>query len=328
MRAEEAAEFVSAELGKLKSLDLSSELQYAEAARLEARTFRLALVRDKAMAAGIEKYARAYPDRIPIAFVGDYHTQGILSKLPTRFAVAIFEPRGSSSVREDDYAQYQQALRMDQYQNALGGRKVKIQVAPRANQLPFYRAQASQALSEARIREQKVAGLAAGGPNTAKSLATVLRQSPELGNVGVEIAADGAGDLPAGLEAAFASFDISAQGRTSKILVLDRTDERWTASDRVSVLAAARMEPWPFRSMVGTPLESRSLRPSIRRVKIFDAGNKMYAIVDDFKSDRRYFLEQGADMNIKDLLQFQPGTIHIEVVRRFLQFLTQERLNG
>lgn len=306
---------VSGELFNRECQSLDTEARkYSDMANI----LRLAGRRDSVMAKGIADHFRSeHVGRIPIVFIGSFHTPAITSYVSSKtdLGYVVIEPRLTeymSTAPESDVQMFKNALdssTRQAYLTKVAG-YLKLQVAPRKRELPFYGAFLKH---ETTAVEERKNAFVASSPLDAEHTAALWEAFQQNGEIGGAVITFGEeGEVPPDLPyQAFASVSFGRGGQ--KVVMLhDRNGDNWKRADRLRYVAHASLL---------VPHEKQ--KSQIRHVSfmIDRESKRRFATVFDPETQRVYMVEIKKPADILKLCPVCNG--HMQVVIR--ERLAQER---
>jgi len=212
----------------------------AESWRIQTIICQYALKRDDVMVKHITDHFNSdSAEKIPIVFIGNFHTAGIIDRLPQGISYVVIEPRLTPlslipPQRERD--NFNDALNPEtrlNYLKKLGSRKG--QVAPLGRELIYYKAFIEK---EAQGIKTLTNTFKASSPLSDKNtlnLINVLELNGVFNGAKYEFAGDGVTPPPP-FQGAFASFAYDPEGKSSKMSFYNSKDEGWNRLDRYAYL--------------------------------------------------------------------------------------------
>jgi len=233
-------------LETLQDQDFASEISFLEkqvsAYRTNSKRYQFALDGDYTMATNILTHftSEEYSNRIPMAFIGNFHTPAITSHLRSEgIGYVVIEPRVSLIATEREKENFNGALNKSfdtqyNYLRDLIG-DLKLQVAPLPRELPYYKSFLER--EAPKIRRQKIIFRASSplSPDNTSKIYNILERNGILSNAQAIFAGSGQTPPPK-LPGAFASFSFGPGGENPKLIIYDREEENWEHSDRLSYL--------------------------------------------------------------------------------------------
>jgi hypothetical protein len=279
-----------------RAVQIDSEISFlqgqAGAYQAERQTFENALHRNPTMVKYISQYAQARDGRIPIAFIGNFHTQGITEDLRKQsIGYVVVEPRFNSISSPTQLQDFDRILYEDQrkeYLKSLAGNR-KLPVAPTVADVqdyyaPYLNRESVRVSERERISAQNFSRIRDTQIDV-PSFNTALRDNGALTGALVDFDGGGGGGSPPppGLGGAFAYFEPGKEGKGPRLIVLDPKDERWKDPSRYNYLREANLV-LPFE---GDRAHSRG------KVTLYQdpTSKRMFAAFYDPSSKRFYFFE-------------------------------------
>jgi hypothetical protein len=327
---------------KLSPADLQALVSDANGCEDEAAIYKKASERNKTMAPLIIEAAMSASDQVPIAFIGSYHTHGIVAELEkASIGYVVLEPRPRITTSEAENRAFARAnhsntrptylstVPLDMGLNGPTTIEVKSSFQPKiAAKIPEVRKRQLAAQAEFKAIP--------GATVDIKKLTTAANTNGSLASV--RIASGGHMPPPPGkFGGTFAYFepDAGGSGSGSRFIVTDPTDKRWNEGDRYEFLSVAlfRIPDGSREAAVGTsimfypdPTSNRLFftfyEPTSRRIYCFEGDPQRAALlvptpIGDSKAEQNLRMQVVEVMTIhqpeaeKWLSQFsrtKPGT--------------------
>ncbi|MFX0198576.1 MAG: hypothetical protein ACFFCW_20845 [Candidatus Hodarchaeota archaeon] len=276
-----------------------SFLEYQAACyRTQKEVLGHALKRDVAMTKNIlSHFDSDYSQRIPIVFIGNFHTPAIIDNLPNDVAYVVIEPRLSIlslAPPERDRDNFNDALKLDTRPSYLTKFRsiLKLQVAPLKRELPYY----NSFLKRESLRIQSQRNAFASSSPLPSSLTSKIYSTLISNGVfsSAQISFAGGGEnVPPTFRGAFASFSFGPKGISPMLLFYDRKKDNWTRPDRLNYLR--KIQPI---------LPYEKIKKSVRKVSFYQDkdSNRMFFFIFDPKTQTFYLFDGSETMDIQKLL--------------------------
>jgi hypothetical protein len=274
-------------------VDLDADFLQRQAAayRGESKEYGLALNRDKPMATRIAEQAHTAETRLPVAFIGSFHTDGITSYLRSlKIGYVVVEPRHNYTFSDQEQQAFDSYLYQDQRPAYLRsatsqnkGPVVPTVVEVQRYYQPFVRREATRVMQrdqDAAHNYQQLPGKELDYP----AFNEALKANGVLSNARVEFGGPTSLAIPPDAGSPFAFFEPGDNG-SGRFMVLNAGDTGWsTQRGRYSCLREIKLLP---------PLVREDLSPH-RQVSFYeDADSKtIYSSLFEPQS-RRYYLYEG-----------------------------------
>lgn len=267
----------------------------------ESKITELALVRDVTMTRNIvNHYQSSDAHRIPVVFIGNAHTSGMIAALPPRYGYVVLEPRFSHP-RADDEEIFQDAL--FDYPKVLAAANsalVKLPVAPPPSQFPAIRNLNSRIAAKVTSRPA-LDGAALDSPST-RAIREAIDRNPFFNLAHVEFAAaGGGGQVPPPLDRAFASFSPGRDRRGSdgKLLLLPGRSRAWDEPARTGWQKKDRLDYLEQVILIETSGDEGRLMPE-RTVAFFahPSTHRRFISVYEPQLQTYYFLELDGEQDV------------------------------
>jgi hypothetical protein len=288
----------------------------------QAAIYQNARGRNNTMAPQIIEAARSSSSRMPIAFIGNYHTRGIVAELQkASVGYVVVEPRPLVSQQPADNDAFEQANHTNTREAYLSHVTINMgYVAPTPTES---RTIYAPLISEAarRLKAEREFQLFAGSAVDGVRLKLAATSNRDLFNS--QLASGGeAPPPPGGGGTVFAYLEPGGPGNRSRLFVTDTSDQRWRDTDRYAFLSSAAFRIRDLPSDVDVD----------RSIAIYpdpDSG-RIFCTFYDGKSHRMYCYE-GKPREIASLVPFSMGdskdelNAHTQVTRIFILWLGAKR---
>jgi len=219
----------------------------AKACDRERREYSEGINRNATMSKYIAEYARQSGRRVPIAFIGNFHTYGITDYLRKQnIGFVVVEPHFGYTSREE-LARFNEMLYSDtrpRLLQTLQGNH-KLGVRPSDQEItkyyaPYLDGRLRQFTKQDDALKRQLASLPTSGFNY-QHFSEIRRQNPSLMVAAVEVGDGGDGSkLPPGFDGAFAFYDPpGGPNPNGRFVVVDRNDDAWRAQGRYRYLKEA-----------------------------------------------------------------------------------------
>jgi len=284
--------------------------------------YRYALERDAVMAENIGKHFESeYADRIPVAFIGNFHTSGIINRLPKDINYVVIEPRRQMLQRERE--EFNNALDLDTRESYLKklAEKLKLQVAPLAKEQTYYRSYLASESAKIKSRQDDFISSSPFGPVTNGKIIDFLESNGILLGAQVDFA-DGGKLPPPPFNGAFASFSYGEEGDGRSVgasmVVYDQEESKWQEQDRLNYIKYL---------LFIRPYEKS--RNDTKKVSFYqdEVTNRIYFSVFDQQSKRFYLFESEEGMDIFDSLFLPDIIIHLRLSIRELMNSERKKIH-
>ena len=244
--------------GKLKTFiqqDFSAECSQLDNLAQDYSTltkvYQLALDRDTAMAVNINEHFRSkYNECIAVAFIGNFHTPGIIAKLDSGINHIVIEPRIEGSYSDEERKNFNDALKPSSrlnYLKSLAG-LLKLNVAPTKEELEICKIFLAKEALKIQHLEQ---GFKASSPlsqETTSNIKSIIEQNGCFNTVAVGFGGShGPPKNPIKGSKPFASFNIDPEAGNPNLVLFDHEEKNWQRDDRLNYLKAAFIFPVPER---------------------------------------------------------------------------------
>ena len=310
--------------------DLANDLQISDAVahrddiamlralEIEAEVYRLALTRDVAMARGIVDYSARYPGATLVAFIGSFHTRGIIGRLPDALAFAVVEPRTDRAIDPEDFARYERALARDAYLPETlrdAGKLHKIAVAPTSAELPTLSRVAAGAVRQCYDRLAVATTTPGINADLARSVAGFCLVNDPFRKAQLQAGGGGKRGPPPGCEAAFASFEYNPDGVIRQVTLHDKIEDRKVANGdggsgrrpRNEAFEIGGRVPWSHMADVA----GGDHLPFRWDIRVYGSGDARTVLLDDLQGGSRYLFAAQSEDDLVRLLKFRANfSIH------------------
>ena len=271
--------------------------------------FYIALERDEVMARNIARHVKGAPDSLHVAFIGSFHTPGIINKLRAAgIGATVIEPLDGDQIDMEEQVRFDRAVfGRGKQLRSLGSGRHKLGVGPTVQEVDqFYR----PFLAEQKYEQ---AALATDVPTDmgAVDLPKIKRFVDENGAAGgVDIVFGGGKPPSPPPSGAFAIVDSGGPGRRARLVLLNPRDESWKEESRYLALRRLFLVP-PKPRFTG---EQRRLRATFVSVSV-DGEVRTYACIHDVVSNKSYLVE-GEKAAVASIMAIERGfhqDIHVQV---------------
>lgn len=325
---------LSNQLRSFRNQDFTEESSFlknqAQSYRTHVKILEYALKRDATMARNIASHFKSkYTERIPIVFIGNFHTHGIIDRLPKEIGYVVIEPQVSPlslTPPKKDRDNFNDALKPEtrpSYLIKLGG-SLKLGVAPLRKELPYYESFLKRESS--RIKSQRNTFKASSPlmPDITSKINNALELNGILTSAQAIFA--GGGDMPPPpFQGAFASFSYGPGGENPKMIFYDREEENWKRSDRLNYLK---------KILLILPYEK--VKKETRKGSFYHGRetNRTFFWIFDPKTLTFYLYEWKEGMDVFNLLPLpkvedeEETTIHLRLSIRELMDYEEEEVDG
>jgi hypothetical protein len=326
----ELYETLAKSLNTLQAKDFAAEVSFlkaqAEAYRTNAKRFQNALDRDATMAMNISQHSasKEYSERIPVAFIGNFHTPAITSHLRSKgIGYVVMEPRASLVATEGEQKNFNNALNANTrqaYLRKLAG-DLKLQVAPTEAELPYYRSFLRRRETP-RIRAQRAhfqQSFQSLGPNKVDlaSLNNALETNGFLNGAQVSFAGNGQTPPPP-FQRAFGYFSLGPEGEPPELVFFHPEDNGWERQDR-----------YRFLQKVSLILPYEEIQRQTQKVRFYQDQETKRIFCSYFDSEsQRFYLFEGDKIDIFRMLPLPTQVGHIRTAIRDLIYSEKEELYG
>jgi hypothetical protein len=284
---------LSVELKSLEGQDFSGECSDLKSMADDYNTliegYEKALIRDSTMASNINEHFRSkYSERIPIVFIGSFHTPGIIERLDSGISYVVIEPRISMDVvspSEKEQKNFDDALKSGSrlnYLKNLAGR-LKLNVAPTQRELlPYCRDILKKEINQAQQREKEFKASSPLSPETTSRIINILEQNGSFSGISASFVDQGAPPMKPPIDGAFAAFSIDPDSENPKLFIYDRNEENWNRPDRLKYLKIAFIFPLIEEYKKNTRKADFNQDENSNRVfcKIFDPETQAFYFYD------------------------------------------------
>jgi hypothetical protein len=201
----------------------------------EVSTLKHALNRDGTMAGNITRCMESGPrGEILVAFIGSFHTRGIIDRLPAGTGYVVLEPRTAAEEGRYD-ANFMGLLRPESRPAVLRriSRTLKLPVAPLPRELPDYQEFLKNRAAATTARDNAFKSSSPLSAAATENILTAVRKNVVLGGASIR----SGGDTVPPVAGAFASFPADP-GREPALVLIDRDEKNWSRPDRLRFLAS------------------------------------------------------------------------------------------
>ena len=295
---------LSAQLKSLNARDFSEESSFLESqarsSQTQVKIYQYALVRDTVMADNIiSHFGSEHANLIPIAFIGNFHTPGIINKFPNNVSYVVIEPRISplnAVPPQKDRDKFNNALNLELRPRYLKNPRgsLKLQVAPLNTEMTYY-------ASFLRSESQKIATIdrnfRSSSPLSSEITSNIKNILEQNGNLcGVQVRFANGGQIPPTLfQRAFASFSYGSEG----LILYDRNENNWNRQDRLNFIKNVLFIPCIE--------EYKNKTIEVRFYQVRGTGSIFSSIFDP--NTQKYYLFEGEEVfNLLNL--FRAKGIH------------------
>ena len=237
--------------GDVTSADIDGLEQDALAYSDQAETYRKALDRNRTMTPFIIAAARTSSSAMPIAFIGSYHTRGIVAELQkASIGYVVIEPRPRIAPSELEQQSFDRANHLNTrraYLSDLGfNMGMNLPRPPEVETFIKPKMKGTLARVESQLAATRTEFQALDVPSVnLDKLVDAANTNPAL--VSARIGFGGGTPPPPEFRTAFAFFEPGDGEGNSRLLLVDAKDRRWKDGDRYEFLKAALFRP-PKRS--------------------------------------------------------------------------------
>ncbi len=237
-------------LKELQFQDFASEISFLENQSKDYQTnsesYQIALERNTTMARNISEHfnSKEYSNRIPVVFIGSFHTPAVTSHLHSEgIGYVVIEPRVLPIATEKEQKNFNEALGLDtrpSYLKKCRGNLLALQVAPIEKEITQYYEPFLKKREAPRIKAQKAyfqQSFQSLHPNKINLtfLNEVLETNGFLNNTQISFASDEM-NLPPLFQEAFASFSFDPEGGAPRLIFFHPEDKGWEREDRYRFL--------------------------------------------------------------------------------------------
>ncbi len=258
--SEEVEQLYNALADKLKSfssIDLGREISFfesqAKSYRINTEILKYALKRDATMAENIVAHFRSNDsDRIPIVFIGNFHTPGIIERLPKEIGYVVIESRMSTTsvippkIERDNFNDALKPESRPGYLKRLGT-TLKLPVAPLDKELPYYASFLKKESSKFKSHSDTFRSSSPLTPEDNSKILNTFEQNGFLNGVNINFGGGG-NQPPPPFNGSFASFFYDPNGMNPKIIFYDREKDNWKHSDRLNYIKKIILIP-PYEKL-------------------------------------------------------------------------------
>jgi hypothetical protein len=274
---------------------------YADAAAslrklaVQATTYDLALQRNATMEQRIREYADKNPNVIPIAFIGNFHTKGLIRRLHEDFDYAVFEPYEMQDASGEALKEFEDRLvgrsSAPPKSPAAGGDKsgeLKIWVSPPPEYVPQMKKELVE-FGRTFADQQRQAQLAGIAVNRSSDIVVAAQELSSVRKRNVNPMFGGGGKLPPS-DGVFGGFDgINAPDGGESAWYLPPADEKWDR--RVAFMKETLVRPpllWDKDPRLTAVKFSRGANGSVAAFALYEG-----------KTDAaRFFDNEGAEKSL------------------------------
>ena len=305
-KMQEMFQVLSDALRQFSAIKNLEDVKFFESERDKCKDLKIifsqALKRDTTMADFIENEARkTFGRTIPVAFIGSFHTQGILELLDSNIGYVVIESSTHSPVSEDDLDRFNDALtNRDEYFNKLLKGKAKnqfkrfrkLRTHPSKSEYSSYR-QILENYSKD-LKRQRIE-LAENNPFTSEINMGIQNAIDANGNIchaDVVLSSGGGRAPPPPFNNAFASFKFEPADNRPLLTIYDKKNDNWKSPDRLNFLRKIAFLP-----------ASKKARPKCIKATFFEIPNseRMFLNVYDGISDKFYLFEVANEIDLHEL---------------------------
>jgi len=280
----------------------------AAAIKSEVRICKKALRRDKVMVGHIVEHfsSPVHGKRLPIAFIGNFHTPQILEALPSDMGYLVIEPRVTDYGDEFERKMFNRALLdYDTHLDAVLRGREKLRVAPPKKSMGKLKVHVEG------IAKKQGQVSAKGAEESFRAISEAVGANGHLRGARIEVSGGGGGALPPLFDGAIGSFDPEGSGR-GRIVLFNRGDKsppgggsEWVRNDRLR-----------FFRLVVLPVAPKKSSRKARKV-LFQQDpetKRIFFTVFDAESGSYYFFETDSLKGSK-ILEIPPtkGQIHMQL---------------
>jgi hypothetical protein len=206
----------------------------------EAAIYKKALGRNRTMAPQIIAASRN-SSRVPIAFIGSYHTRGIVAELTKAdIGYVVVEPRPRISATQAEGRAFDRANHSDTRRQYLASARLNMghNIPTPAEVKEFLGPQIAARAPTVQADRSAVQARFAAMPNSAVDIEALLGARDRNGSFGgaTIVGGNGLPPPPGDFGKSFAYFEPGGNGRGSRFVVADPSESRWRDRDRYSFL--------------------------------------------------------------------------------------------
>ena len=324
----ELYDVLSNQLKSIHAKDFEKESSFlsnqAESCRTQAMICQYALERDVVMVKNIANHFESnYAERIPIVFIGNFHTPGIIDRLPKGISYVVIEPRVtplSLTPPQRELDNFNDALKPEtrpNYLKKLGG-SLKGQVAPLEKELPYYEAFLKRETQIIKTRNDAFISSSPLGSDVTLRINNILEQNGILNSAQRGFAGGGQPPQPP-FQGAFASFFYGPGGENPKMIFYDSEEENWKQSDRINYLK---------NILLISPYEK--VQRETRKVSFYQDRETHRIFFWYFNpQDQIFYLYEWKDgMDLSNLLPLPQAIIHLRISIGPLMHYEKEEAHG
>jgi hypothetical protein len=242
---------LSVKLGTFTGQDFSSECSQLDDLAKDYGTLRkvyqLALDRDSAMAVNINNHFRSkYAGYIPVAFIGNFHTPGIIAKLDSGISHVVIESRKSTGYSDEERKNFNDALKPASrlnYLKSLAG-LLKLNVAPTNQELKICKVFLAKEALRIQNLEKKFNLSSPLSLETTSKIKNIIKQNGSFNTVAVGFGGKG-GPPQNPIEGSkpFASFSTDPNNGNPNLVFFDHEEKNWKRDDRLNYLKIVLIFP-------------------------------------------------------------------------------------
>lgn len=316
------AELYDAISNQLSILDFKTESSFlsnqAESCRTEVAILQCALERDVVMAGNIANHfdEQSMADKIPIAFIGNFHTPGLINRLPEGISYVVIEPQVSPlfvTPPKKDRDKFNDHLKIP-----LGN--LKLRVAPLTRELPDYESFLKRETLKIIARKNTFEASSPLSSDVTSMINDTFKQNGILDGAQIDFAADGQSPPPP-FQGAFASFFYDSGGENPKLILYDREEGNWKHPCRINFLK---------KILLILPYEKFQRETKKARFYPDRENNRTFFWLYDSQNQIFYLYEWEEGMNIFLLLPLprSKDEIHLRISIRELMYYEEGKLHG
>ncbi|MGD2087149.1 MAG: hypothetical protein PVH61_13280 [Candidatus Aminicenantes bacterium] len=295
------------------------------------KVYQLALDRDSAMAVNINDHFRSkYAHCIPVAFIGNFHTQGIIAKLGSGIGHVVIEPRKSTGYSDEERKNFPKALKPSSrlsYLKSLAG-LLKLNVAPTKEELKICKL----FLEKEAVKIQNLEkGFKVSSPlslETTFKIKSIIEQNGSFNTVAVGFGGKGGPPQnPIKGSNPFASFNTDPESGNPNLLLFDHEEKNWKQDDRLNYLKMAFIFPVRERYKDETRKGEFHQDENTNRIfcKIFDPETQTFYFYEVDGMDIYQWL---APMHPKEKNDKNPTFIHFRISFLRPLILREKKIHG
>ena len=326
---------LSNQLRSIHAQDFVEECLFLESEakkyRIQVEILNYALKRDAVMAKNISTHFKSkYADRIPMVFIGNFHTPGITERFSKDISYVVIEPQLSPLIigpTEKERNNFNDALKPEKrldYIKRLGG-SLKLQVAPLERDLPYYESFLKKEALKIAQRDNAFKASSPLSVDVTSKIINACKQNGCLSGVQINFAGGGQSPPPSLPPGAFASFGSEGKDPNKMIFTIyDRREDNWkNRPDRFNLLAGMLFFH-PYEKVQG----------ETKKVTFFPVEQAIYIVFFDPKTQRFYLYEwkEGTDIFPLLLLPKVKGKeelrMHMRTAIRKLMDFEEKMIDG